>query len=211
MCYVGDPEGCGLFLTNCSILFALQPRTFTTEEAKVAFTINHLTGRARLWRSAEWDRGTPACSSFLAFSEELLKVFSMGTESSDAGQGLFHLRQGARTVSDYSIDFRTQARRSNWNMSALCDAFLHGLADYFKDELVSYELPPTFDEIIGLATRVYHRIQARRWEKRQGAPGHHSSGHPRVAAASASPARPAEQPSEGVEPMHLGCSHLSAG
>ncbi|TWW68258.1 hypothetical protein D4764_19G0000560 [Takifugu flavidus] len=66
--YSGDPEGCNPFLTNCSILFALQPYTFASEAAKVAFIINHVTGRARLWGMAEWERGTPACSSFQTFS-----------------------------------------------------------------------------------------------------------------------------------------------
>jgi len=63
----GDPEGCNPFITNCSILFALQPHTFASEEAKVAFTINNLTGRARLWGTAEWERHTPACFSFNSF------------------------------------------------------------------------------------------------------------------------------------------------
>ncbi|KAF7655618.1 hypothetical protein LDENG_00053620 [Lucifuga dentata] len=46
--YAGEPEGCDPFLSNCSILFALQPITFATEEAKVAYAISHLTGRAHL-------------------------------------------------------------------------------------------------------------------------------------------------------------------
>ncbi|KAF7640930.1 hypothetical protein LDENG_00004630, partial [Lucifuga dentata] len=54
--YAGEPEGCNPFLTNCSILFALQPLTFSTEEAKMVYAISHLTGRARLWGTAEWDR-----------------------------------------------------------------------------------------------------------------------------------------------------------
>ena len=96
----------------------------------MAFAINHLTGRVRLWGTAEWDRGLQPVFSF---SKELRKVFGLVGESSDAGRGLFHLRQGARTVSDFAIDFRTQAHRSNWNMPAMCDAFLHGLSDYIKD------------------------------------------------------------------------------
>ncbi len=213
--YAGDPEGCGPFLTNCSILFALQPRTFATEKAKVAYAINHLTGRARLWGTAEWDRETPACSSFQAFAEEFRKVFGMGADSAAAGRGLFHLCQGTRSVSDYSIEFRTQALRSNWNVSALCDAFLHGLADYIKDELVSYDLPATLDELIGLATWVDHRVQARRREKRQEASEHQAWSRPRGAATSATPARPAEQPqreqpTESLEPMQVGRSRLSA-
>lgn len=52
----GEPEICGPFNMNCTLIFALQPRTFTTELAKVTLTINHLTGRAWLWGTAEWER-----------------------------------------------------------------------------------------------------------------------------------------------------------
>ncbi|KAI3353674.1 hypothetical protein L3Q82_004918 [Scortum barcoo] len=64
--YAGDPEGCDPFITNCSILYALQPQMFSSEEAKVAFAINHLTGRAQLWGTAEWEGAggpQPACPS----------------------------------------------------------------------------------------------------------------------------------------------------
>lgn len=50
--YAGEPENSNPFLANCSILFALQPHTFASEEARVAFAINHLTGKARLWGTA---------------------------------------------------------------------------------------------------------------------------------------------------------------
>jgi len=62
--YAGDPEGCNLFLTSCSILFSLQLHTFSSEETKVPFAINHLMGRARLWGTAELERRTRACGSF---------------------------------------------------------------------------------------------------------------------------------------------------
>ncbi len=38
--YAVEPKGCNPFLANCTIFFAQQPLTFTTEKAKVAFTIN---------------------------------------------------------------------------------------------------------------------------------------------------------------------------
>ncbi|TWW58269.1 Retrovirus-related Pol polyprotein from transposon 17.6 [Takifugu flavidus] len=122
--YSGDPEGCNPFLTNCSILFALQPYTFASEAARVAFTINHLTGRARLWGTAEWERSTRACSSFQAFSAELRKVFGPVSLGPDATGGLMSVKQGSRPIADYAIDFRTRARLSDWNPAAQCDAFL---------------------------------------------------------------------------------------
>ncbi|KAI3355665.1 hypothetical protein L3Q82_004255 [Scortum barcoo] len=47
-----------------------------------------------------------------------------------------------------TIDFRTKARLSDWKEPARCDAFLRGLGEYLKDELVSYELPSSFDDLV---------------------------------------------------------------
>lgn len=93
-CYAGDPENCNPFLTNCSILFAIQPHTFASEKTRVAYTINHLTGRARLWGTAEWERKTPACASFQAFAAELRRVFGESSKGPYSMGGLLKLRQG---------------------------------------------------------------------------------------------------------------------
>lgn len=61
--YAGDPENCNPFNTNCSILYALQPYAFASEAAKVTFTTSHLTGRAQLWGTAEWEIIHPTSSS----------------------------------------------------------------------------------------------------------------------------------------------------
>ncbi|KAK0154276.1 Retrotransposon-derived protein PEG10 [Merluccius polli] len=90
-------------------------------------------GRARLWGTAEWERRTPACSSFQAFASELQKVFGVPSRGPDLHGSLIGLRQGGQTVADYSIDFRTRVHRSEWNAAAQCDAFLVGLEDYVKD------------------------------------------------------------------------------
>lgn len=91
----------------------------------------------------------------------------MASQGPDSAGGLLNLRQGGRTVADYSIDFRTRARHSSWNGAAQCDAYLLGLESYVKDELVSYELPTTLDELIELTTRLDHRIQVRQDERQR--------------------------------------------
>ncbi|TKS65685.1 Retrovirus-related Pol polyprotein [Collichthys lucidus] len=161
----GDPRQMRAFLTSCRVQFALQPRTFASEASKVGYVITHLTGRARLWGAAEFDRQTPACASFDAFAKEMEKVFDGGSPSAEASRDLMRVRQGNRTVADFSIDFRTLAGRSLWNMPALVDAFLHSLSDYLKDELVSRDPPKTLDDAIALAIRIDQRIQVRRREK----------------------------------------------
>ena len=205
--YDGDPETCGPFITNCSLLFSLQPRTFASEQAKVAFTINHLTGRARLWGTAEWERRSPSCTSFQSFADELRKVFGLGASRSEMAQGLMGMRQGDRRVADYSIDFRTRASMSSWNPAALVDAFHHGLAEYIKDELVSHEVPTTLDGIIELAIRIDLRIQARRRERRQESARRQLPCRPGGGAnvSTLSPVQPLEEP----EPMQLGRTSLT--
>lgn len=207
--YAGEPEGCNPSLTNCTIFFALQPLTIASEQAVVGFTINQLTGRARLWGTAEWDRQTSACTSFESFAAELRKVFGQGVHSTDAG-GLLSLCQRGQSVFDFSIYFHTKARVSGWNESALRDAFLHGLADYIKDELVSYPLPLSLDEVIALAINIDLRIQARKREKQRTPPAHvsaHASrgSAPNLVGSTATP----EPLTNSAEPMQLGPTSLS--
>lgn len=109
------------------------------------------------------------------------------------------LCQGDRAVADYAIDFRTRARLSDWNSAAQCDAFLAGLAEYIKDELVSYDLPSSLDGLIELTSRFDRHIQARRQDRRQGETDRHSSTWARGSPAATS-VMSGPQPG-GVEPM----------
>ena len=71
----GAPGSCRPFLVQCSLSFELQPSAFPTERSRVAYIVSLLTGRARDWGTAEWERDTPVCASVSAFSTELRKVF----------------------------------------------------------------------------------------------------------------------------------------
>ena len=203
----GNPAQVRAFLTSCRVQFSLQPRTFATEGARVGYVITHLTGRARLWGTAEFDRQTPACTSLNAFAEEMLKVFDLGSSTAEASRALMTIRQGNRTVADFSIDFRTLARRSSWNEAAQVDAFLHSPADYVKDELVSHDQPSALDEAIALAVRIDRRIQTRRREKgRSTQPSVRTLGH--SAARPPSSATPQSQ-LDLPEPMEIGRASLT--
>ncbi|KAL0147984.1 hypothetical protein M9458_056711 [Cirrhinus mrigala] len=159
--YSGEPQLCRSFLAKCSLHIALQPSSFPTEEAKVAFVITLLSGRAALWGTAVWGQKHQCCSSFQSFSEELKKVFDRAVSGREAARVLAELRQGNRTVTDYSIEFRTLAAECNWNMEAQWDMFLHGLADCIHNEIYSQELPASLDELINLAIRVDARLRRR--------------------------------------------------
>ncbi|TWW68257.1 hypothetical protein D4764_19G0000550 [Takifugu flavidus] len=117
------------------------------------------------------------------------------------------LKQGSRPVADYAIDFRTQARLSDWNQAAQCDAFRNGLAPYIKDALVSYDLPPSLDGLIELTSRLDRRIQARRRELRRGGAEHHFSA--RLRGSPVAPNLLTEPASGGAEPMQVGRTSLT--
>lgn len=156
--YAGEPEFCRSFLSHCSLHFALQPRTFYTEEMKVAFVLSLLTGRAALWGTAVWENQDSCCASFHALSEEMRRVFDRSAAGREAAWLLTDLRQGERSVSDYSIEFRTLAAECKWNEEAQWDHFLHGLADRIQQEIRAVELPTSLNSLIDLTIRVENRL-----------------------------------------------------
>ena len=205
--FSGAPGTCRSFLTLCSLTFELQPLTYPTERSRVACMITQLSGRAREWGTAEWEKQSAICSSVSAFSEGLRKVFDHATPGREAARGLLNLTQGTRRVVDYSIDFQTIAAGSEWNASALRDAFHNGLSDVIKDELAARDPPADLDALIATSIRIDGRLQERRQERAgtssQG--GRLPSPPPGFPSASITSARGAP-----AEPMQLGRTRLSS-
>ncbi len=159
--YNGEPNLCRAFLVKCSMFFPLQPQTFATEESKVALVLTLLSGKAALWGTAVWENHHACCSSFHALSEEMKRVFDRTVVGREAARRLADLRQGERSVSDFSIEFRTLAAECKWNEEAQWDMFLHGLADRIQREIFARELPTSFDGLIDLSLRVDSQLQQR--------------------------------------------------
>ncbi|KAI2668694.1 Transposon Tf2-6 polyprotein [Labeo rohita] len=138
--YSGEPNFCRAFLTRCSMHFTLQPRTFSSEESKVAFALTLLTGKAALW--GDGGMGEP---------RSVLRLV-LGARRRDEAD------RGERSVSDFSIEFRTLAAECRWNEEAQWDMFLHGLADRVQREIYALELPADLNGLIDLALRVDARL-----------------------------------------------------
>ncbi len=159
--YSGEPQQCRSFLAKCSLYISLQPSLFPTEESKIAFVITLLSGRAALWGTTIWEQKLPCCTSFQSFSEEIRKVFDRAASGREVARFLVELRQGDRSVTDFSIELCTLAAECRWNSEAQWDMFFHGLADYVKDEIYALELPTSLDGLVSLAIRVDARLQQR--------------------------------------------------
>ncbi len=206
--YSGEPNSCRSFLSQCSLIFALQPSCFPTELSRVAYVITLLVGQAREWGTAMWDGEQACCESFEAFSVELRKVFDRSARGIEAARALSVLQQGEQSVSAYSIEFRTLAVSCGWNEKALWDHFLHGLAENVKDEIYSLELPVGLDKLVDLAIRVDDRIALRSRHRKRGFPRERAMGAESVATSDTRFQR-LVLPEE--EPMQIGGARLTAG
>lgn len=163
--YNGEPGTCRAFLSQCSLSLELQTSTFPTERSKIAYVITLLSGRAREWGTALWDADDPCCTNYNAFTREMKRVFDRSLSGKEAAGQMLRLRQGARSVYDYAIEFRTLAASCGWNECAMCDVFFHGLSEAVKDELVSQELPSDLNGLMDLAGRIDARLRLRRQER----------------------------------------------
>ncbi|KAJ8356437.1 hypothetical protein SKAU_G00192310 [Synaphobranchus kaupii] len=66
---------------------------------------------------------------------------------------------------DYAIDFRILATTTGWNQKAQYDAFLHGLADDVKDELITRKPPAHLNILIEMAIRIDPHLSTRGRER----------------------------------------------
>ena len=61
--YAGEPGTCRSFLSQCSVIFELQPTSFPSERSRVAYVITQLSRRAREWGTALWDAQSPSATT----------------------------------------------------------------------------------------------------------------------------------------------------
>ncbi len=197
-CYSGQPTECRAFLTQCEVIFSLQPTTYAEDRSRVAFVLSLLTGRARDWGAAVWRSEAGCCELFSTFKEEI-KIFDRSVYGHEASRQLVTLRQGRRSATDYAIEFRTLAATCEWNEQALSARFLEGLSGDIKEEIFFRDQPTGLDQLVELAIRLDKRFEARRHAR-------YSTPEPRTVPPIVSP--PAVV-SPVPDPMELGgSSHL---
>lgn len=198
-CYSGEQTECLSFLTQCEVVFSLQPATYARDRSRIAYVISLLKGRAREWGTAVWNTDAGCLAQYILFKEEMLRVFDRSVHGPEASRLLSSLRQGRRSVADFSVEFRTLSTSCGWNEPALVARFIEGLNADIKDEVLAREVPSRLDPLIDLALRVERRFELRRKTR------HVETSLP------SSPA--AGSPSSVVpdtEPMQLGGIRLSA-
>jgi hypothetical protein len=201
-CYSGEPTQCRAFLTQCEVIFSLQPSTYSRDRAKVAYVISLLSGRARQWGAANWEAEADFMDCFSLFKEEMIRVFDRSAHGAEASRLLSSLRQGRLSVADFSIEFRTLATTAGWNEPALVARFLEGLNADVKDEIFAREVPSLLDPLIDLAIRIEKRFDSRRRARNSDAAPHSLLPFSSVPSSPVADATP--------EPMQLGGLRISS-
>uniref|UniRef100_A0A3B5LTF8 CCHC-type domain-containing protein n=1 Tax=Xiphophorus couchianus TaxID=32473 RepID=A0A3B5LTF8_9TELE len=161
----GDPRKCRGFLMQCNIQFNHSPHRFARDSAKISYIIAHLSDRALDWAEAKFSSSPEYGFSFAEFLTQFKQAFNQETDKSLSSRTLLKMKQGQRSVVDFSIDFRIQAAASGWNSPALKSVYLDALNDSLKDELATLDEPGSLEDLIKLSIRIDNRIRARAKER----------------------------------------------
>ncbi|KAL0156998.1 hypothetical protein M9458_048244, partial [Cirrhinus mrigala] len=155
----GSDARCDVFLTNLSLIFEFQPSRYPTDRSRIALLVSLLTRQAAEWAAAVLKANSDSAHSYPAFTTQLRAAFQHPESEVEVDSRLYHLRQGERSVSRYTTEFRTLSVQTTWSDAALRTAYYEGLSIRLKDELAVRELPDTLEGMIQLALRVDQRMR----------------------------------------------------
>uniref|UniRef100_A0A3Q1GHD8 DUF4939 domain-containing protein n=1 Tax=Acanthochromis polyacanthus TaxID=80966 RepID=A0A3Q1GHD8_9TELE len=105
--YHGDFGSCQAFLTQISLVFELQPRSYSNDRLRIAYLVGLLAEDACDWGTALWRKQAPICNFYSAFVKELERNFDHPVCGQDAVSRLLDIQQGSRCVAAYAREFRT--------------------------------------------------------------------------------------------------------
>lgn len=91
-----------------------------------------------------------------------LDVFDKGSSPDTAAHRMFTLKQGRRSVANFSMDLWTLAKETGWEEKALRGAFLNNQNEGIRRELATKELPKTLDILINMYIRLDDHTSADR-------------------------------------------------
>uniref|UniRef100_A0AAY4CER3 Gypsy retrotransposon integrase-like protein 1 n=3 Tax=Denticeps clupeoides TaxID=299321 RepID=A0AAY4CER3_9TELE len=154
-------EGSGeVLLTALSLIFELQPSRYPSARSRIALLLTRLGGSAAEWAAARISSPSSASLSYAEFVEELKLTFCHPDGVEDVASQLYHLRQGTSSVSQFTARFRTLAAKTPLGDHALRMMYYEGLAPRIRGEMVSREMPATYEALIQLAMRIDRHLLA---------------------------------------------------
>uniref|UniRef100_A0AAY5L9K7 Retrotransposon gag domain-containing protein n=1 Tax=Esox lucius TaxID=8010 RepID=A0AAY5L9K7_ESOLU len=158
--YDGAADRCQGFLLQLDIaLQAMHPAP--TEAQKITSLVSCLSGKALEWATAIWNIEQPTQGSYADFTRRFRAVFDHPHEGREAGERLFHLRQGMRSAQEFALEFRTLAAGSGWNERALIDHYRCSLREDVRRELACRDASLSLDQLVDISIRLDNLLAAR--------------------------------------------------
>src|SRR3984885_4076910 len=126
-----DPQKLRDFLISCNLHFHDRPHVFSSDEKKILFILSYLKGAAINWFEPglmDPTNSTHWMWDFPIFINELEANFGPHNPVGDAEKALNELsmKENSRIVK-YNVEFWKLASKLDWNESALCARYFHGL------------------------------------------------------------------------------------
>ena len=219
--YDGDFNRCRGFLAQCELLFTHQPSRYSSDGSKIALVMSLLVDEALSWAIAAVEGNPALINDFSLFKREFQAVFNHPVDGKDAASRLLVIRQGSRTVAQYTLEFRILAAESRWDANALLCVYRKGLSDAIKD-LIVRDSPEALNDLISLALQMDARLQERRADRAYRNSPRQPPSRPAMETPtmfSASRAQPPPTPVHSLfpptpgtgEPMEIGRSRLTPG
>ncbi|OMJ19770.1 Retrotransposon-derived protein PEG10, partial [Smittium culicis] len=146
------------FLKNMSIFFYSSPELFAADKSKILYIGTHLLGTASDWFGTLVLQQAPCLQNYEAFITEFGNNFSDPSHSIKVRGLIRKCRQGPISVIAYATEFRSLARDSGFDNTALVDQFLRGLSPKIMQYLMVTDLPDSLEDTIKISVRVDNRI-----------------------------------------------------
>jgi hypothetical protein len=164
--YTGKRDKTRQFLIGLRRVFLTQPSRFTTEGAKVLYSLGRLSDAALSWSIPLQENNNPVLHSFETFEQALIDAFGIVDKKQDAIRRIRALKQGSRPASQYAASFSQLQFDTGYNDGALYDQFYEGLNENIKDVLSQQLLEPTsLSELVKLSIRIDNRLFERKQER----------------------------------------------
>jgi Retrotransposon gag protein len=145
--------------------FCNHPNTFSSNEAKVTFTLSYLKGTALDYFEPalmDPDENPVWPTDYSKFTSELWTNFGNFNPKADAENKLNQLRmKDNQKIARYIVTFQQLAPKVQWGQATLQWQFYIGLPSWIKDEIARVGKPETLIKLHELS----QSIDARYWER----------------------------------------------
>lgn len=155
------------FMASCTLVFAMCPNTYTTDERKVLFIVAHLRGTPMNWAREIADNDThPLRNDYQAFRLALSGLYS-DRNLRMANENKLELLHQTKSAAAYAAEFQSLTNSLGFNDQAECFLFYRGLKKTIKDALTTVGRASPLSALISQAIAIDQRQFHRAMEEKQ--------------------------------------------